>query len=64
MTGRDLKQRRLELGYSQAKLGKAFGLSASTISRFERLDYKEVPHSYLFDKAFELLKTMLRLKGH
>lgn len=40
MTGEQVKNLRLRLGYTQAKLAEEVGVTANTIARYERNEFK------------------------
>lgn len=58
MTGSELRKRRDRLGFSQAKLGAALGVSGNTVARWERDEMSIPPFLPL------ALETIERNKKH
>lgn len=60
MTGTELKKKRTSFGYSQQKLSTVFGLSVSTIARWEQMADKPIPNSEMLEFALKGLEIHVR----
>jgi putative transcriptional regulator len=57
MTGVEIKKIRKALGYTQAQLAEEIGVTANTIARYEREEFKPSPPVLKLLKLFEMLMT-------
>ncbi len=55
MNGEQVKNLRLKLGYTQAKLAEEVGVTANTIARYERNEFKPSPPVLKLLRMLELL---------
>lgn len=53
MNGKELKQKRLELGFTQEQLAKELSVTANTVARWERDEMKIPPFLHLAIETIE-----------
>ena len=55
MTGKQVKERRKMLGYTQARLAAEIGVTPNTVARYERDEFKPSPPVMKLLKLIEML---------